>query len=493
MNRKISMLLITVMVLTVLTGCRDGGITGIGGKEYNGSTDLMKNVSVNMELTDEEMQDALSKDGNRKYCDFSMALFKAAMGDSFIQVCTSEDPGENESGFALEEPEDGNLLVSPLSVIYAMAMTANGSDGMTRCQLLMALTEGEFTGEAKCGTSSTGVGDIYDEYQDNLNNYLRAYMNLVNKNAETDAQKIRDWYGSEGKGMQTPVLSIANSIWFKKDPKLTVNDDFLETNGKYYNAGIREADFDGNTLKAINSWIEDHTAGLIKDMLKEIPESAIMYLINALAFEADWEETYDPDYQVHDGEFYGENGVSNVKYMSGQEYQYLEDELATGFIKPYLGGHYAFAALRPNNDVSLNEYILHLDGEHLYELLNQPIHHDVIATMPKFESKSSMKLVDAFKAMGVTDAFDVNVADFTKLGSYTENNIFIGNIFHDTYINVDERGTKAGAATIVEMLAEGAMAEEEPPKYVTLDRPFLYMIIDTDQHIPLFIGTIRDL
>ena len=216
MNRKISMLLITVMVLTVLTGCRDGGITGIGGKEYNGSTDLMKNVSVNMELTDEEMQDALSKDGNRKYCDFSMALFKAAMGDSFIQVCTSEDPGENESGSALEEPEEGNLLVSPLSVIYAMAMTANGAGGMTRCQLLMALTEGEFTGEAKCGTSSTGVGDIYDEYQDNLNDYLRAYMNLVNKNAEIDAQNIRDWYGSEGKGMQPPVLSIANSIWINQ-------------------------------------------------------------------------------------------------------------------------------------------------------------------------------------------------------------------------------------------------------------------------------------
>ena len=454
-------ILITLLVTATLSGCG-----GSGSKNYKGTSDLMEGVAIKTELSEEEIEKGLNNGGDEYYYDFAAELFKESMDGS-------------------------NFLVSPLSVIYAMSMVTNGSDGMTRCELLTALAEGRNTGEAICGTSSTGVGDIYDEWQNNLNEYLGAYMGLVKLHATREEEMLKNW-GEDGKVKKPSTLNIANSIWIKDDAKLQVEEDFLKTNGEYYNAGVRKLVFDESARKSINAWIEDNTGGTIKDMLKEISPNAIMYLINALAFEAEWTEPY-LDYQIHEGEFHGENGDETVDFMTGEEYVYLEDELSTGFIKYYLGGNYAFAAILPDEGVGLDEYVDSLTGESLKNLMEHPINHDVIATIPKFESKSSLSLVDVFKSLGVKDAFDSDVADFTKLGSYEEQNIFIGNILHDTYIKVDEKGTKAGAATIVEMTAEGAIEEEDPPKYVVLDRPFLYMLIDTQANIPLFMGVMRSI
>ena len=95
-------------------------------------------------------------------------------------------------------------------------------------------------------------------------------------------------------------------------------------------------------------------------------------------------------------------------------------------------------------------------------------------------------------AMGMTDAFSGALADFSKLGESDEGNICISRVIHQTYINVDGKGTKAGAATIVEMKAESAMLVTEPPKEVFLDRPFVYMLIDCKTNLPFFIGTVMD-
>ena len=461
MKKTIITMMIAFLVASSLAGCG-----GSGSKNYSGTTDLMNGIATNTELSEAEIEKGLANGGDKYYFDFAAELFKESMDGS-------------------------NLLVSPLSVIYALAMTTNGADGLTRCELLEALANGRCSGEALCGTSSTGEGDIFDEWQNNLNEYLRAYMGLVKQHESQEELMLKNW-GDDGKTKKPSTLNVANSIWIKDDPKLEVKEDFLKTNGEYYNAGVRKLEFDEKARKSINAWIEDNTGGTIKDMLKEISPNAIMYLINALAFEAEWMEPY-LDYQVHEGEFHGENGDETVDFMTGEEYIYLEDELSTGFIKPYLGGNYAFAAILPDEGVDLDEYVSSLSGDSLKSLLEKQIYHDVIATMPKFESRSSLNLVDTFKSLGVTDAFNMEVADFTKLGSYEDQNIFIGRILHDTYIKVDEKGTKAGAATIVEMAAEGAMEEEEPPKYVVLDRPFLYMLIDTKANIPLFMGVMRNI
>ena len=131
-----------------------------------------------------------------------------------------------------------------------------------------------------------------------------------------------------------------------------------------------------------------------------------------------------------------------------------------------------------------------MTGKTLHDTLTAATGAKVIVSLPKFETESAMSLAETLQAMGVTDAFDSETADFTAMGTSDNGPLFINDVIHKTYIKVDERGTKAGAVTAVEMNAEGAPMEE--PKRVTLDRPFVYMIVDTQAMVPVFLGTMLD-
>ena len=232
---------------------------------------------------------------------------------------------------------------------------------------------------------------------------------------------------------------------------------------------------------------------MIPEVLDEIPEDAIMYLVNALAFEAEWDEIYEKT-QVWGGDFTAEDGTrQDVEMMHSQENAYLEDDLATGFIKYYKGRKYAFAALLPNAGVTVSEYVDSLTGEHLLEMLSDPEHVQTIVTLPKFETEYDIEMSAHLEAMGMPDAFDYRVADFSRMGTYTgeDVNICIDRVIHKTFISVAEKGTKVGAATVVEMDTEGAMSVEDY-REVVLDRPFVYMLIDCETNLPFFIGTMMN-
>ena len=363
---------------------------------------------------------------NADVTDFAIRLFKAS----------------NENG--------KNTLISPLSVLCALAMTANGAEEETLAQM-----------EEVLGMTT-----------EELNLYLYSYMKNL---PQGDKYK----------------LSLANSIWFTEDERFTVNQDFLQTNADYYGADIYKAPFDKQTLKDINNWVKQNTDGMIPEILDQIPPEAIMYLVNALAFEAEWSEIYEK-HQVKDGEFTKEDGTKqDVKFMYGSEGTYFEDEKATGFMKRYKGGKYAFVAMLPNEGVSVSEYIASLDGESLNALLANPQYATVRTSIPKFETEYKVEMSEILQDMGMTEAFDMYNADFEGLGTSTGGNIYISRVLHKTFISVGEKGTKAGAATIVEM-KNGAAAEPTEPKEVYLDRPFVYMLVDCENNIPFFIGTMMD-
>ena len=348
--------------------------------------------------------------------------------------------------------EGKNTLISPLSVLYALAMTANGADSETLAQMEQVL-----------GMDA-----------ENLNSFMLAYMDQL----------------PEGKAYK---MSLANSIWFKDDPRFEVKESFLQTNADYYDASIYKAAFDQGTLNDINAWVKKHTDGMIPEILDKIPEDAIMYLVNALAFEAEWDEIYEKT-QVWGGDFTTEDGTrQDVEMMHSQENTYLEDDLATGFIKYYEGRKYAFAALLPNEGVTVSEYVDSLTGEHLLEMLSDPEHVQTIVTLPKFETEYDIEMSAHLEAMGMPDAFDYRVADFSRMGTYTgeDVNICIDRVIHKIFISVAEKGTKAGAATVVEMDTEGAMSVEDY-REVVLDRPFVYMLIDCETNLPFFIGTMMN-
>ena len=177
--------------------------------------------------------------------------------------------------------------------------------------------------------------------------------------------------------------------------------------------------------------------------------------------------------------------------MYSSEYKYLEDEHATGFMKYYADRKYAFAALLPEEGVSVAEYAASLDGEQLHSLFSGVQNTAVDAAIPKFETEYKVEMSDLLADMGMTDAF-TSAADFTKLGQSTDGYIKINRVIHQTFISLDEKGTKAGAATIVEATTESA-AEPVEAKKVILDRPFVYMLLDCETNIPFFIGTMMDM
>lgn len=355
--------------------------------------------------------------------------------------------------FAASESSGENTLISPISVLAALAMTANGASGTTLSEM-----------EQTLGLTS-----------DDLNLYLYTYMNSL-----PQGEKCK--------------LSVANSIWFKDDPLFTVNNAFLQKNADYYGAEIYKTPFNAQMMRDVNNWVNKGTDGMIPKILNSVPEEAIMYLINTIAFDAEWASIYE-HYQVRDGIFTTESGEEqNVEFMYSTEGRYLSDGNATGFIKPYKRGNYAFVALLPNEGISVTDYIATIDAENLRSMISsaKQTYTQVRASIPKFKTEYEVGMTDILSEMGMPTAFDVTSADFSNLGSYDDQNIYIGRVLHKTYIEVAEKGTKAGAVTVVQM--NGASAEPpEEPKEVYLDRPFVYMIIDYTNNVPLFIGTMMDI
>ncbi len=414
---KMRLLALLLLLALALTGC--------GAKTQ--AADLMEDVAPEPITTEAADSAAGTEDAAQAVTDFAVRLF---------QQCAREGD---------------NTLVSPVSVLYALAMTANGSAENTLAQM-----------EAVFGVS-----------METLNPYLSAYMENLPS-------------GEDYK------LTAANAIWFREDERLTVRQEFLQTNANYYNADIYQAPFDQGTLEEINDYVSEHTDGMVEDILDKISDDAVMYLVNALAFDAQWQTIYKEN-EVRSGDFTMEDGtVREAELMYSEESKYLEDENATGFIKYYKDGAYAFVALLPDEGVTVADYVASLTGAGLTALLESAQDITVEAAIPKFTSEYSAELSEALAALGMTDAFDIDLADFSLLGEYEDGNICISRVLHKTYIAVDERGTQAGAATVVEMVAETALEAPEETETVYLNRPFVYLLIDCETNTPIFMGTVME-
>ena len=337
--------------------------------------------------------------------------------------------------------EGGDALISPVSVLAALAMAEAGAEGETLAQM-----------EEAFGVDA-----------ETMRLALSAYMSSV--------------AGTEAK--------TANAIWFRDDGSFTPNEDFLADCASFAGADVFADEFTSALAGRINGWISEHTDGMVNDVLDEIDPDAVMYLVNALAFEADWAEKYEGK-RLREGEFNTETGPKAVQMMYSDESTYLEGEGFTGFMKPYKGGRYAFAALLPAG--SLDALLKGLTGEELAAALENAAEAEVNAGLPSFEGRTRTELSAALAGMGMTDAFDMGLADFSGMGESGLGGIFISRVLHETFIEVTPQGTRAAAATVIE-----APAGAPPPqdlKTVICDRPFAYMIVDTEYNVPLFFGVV---
>lgn len=347
--------------------------------------------------------------------------------------------------------KEDNTMVSPLSVMLALAMTGNGADNETLSQMEKVLGN--------------------DISIDDLNLYLYHYSNNL-----PSEEKFK--------------LEIANSIWFRDDEnRLVVEKDFLQKNADYYNSEIYKSPFTDQTIEDINNWVTLKTDGMIDEIIDEIDQDTIMFLINAIVFHAEWEDVYTKS-DIYKDEFTGIDGSRQESdFMRSEESLYISDGNARGFIKPYKDNKYSFAALLPNEGISIEEYLERLSGQDLLKTLRNAENHMLGVSMPKFSFEYEIQLNDVLKSLGMPEAFNSATADFTRMARSSRGNIYIDEVVHKTYISLDELGTKAGAVTKVEMKDESAMEMD----FIKLDRPFLFAIIDNETKIPIFIGSLMNL
>ena len=346
---------------------------------------------------------------------------------------------------ALESMREGGVLLCPLSAELALSMTANGAEGETLRQMEEVL----------------GGGIPIEQ----LNEYLRTYTAGL-PSAE----------GSK--------LELANSIWLRTDRPAPF-EEFLQTNANYYGAGAFRAPFD-DLCDRINDWVKKQTDGMIEKLFSELPEDTIMVLVNTVLFDGAWQTAYEKK-DLWEGSFTAYDGTNRTVTMmpSTEDVAFRGDDGTIGFLKPYKNPRYAFVALLPKEGVDILDYASTLNAGTLKAILRNPIHEEIKVTIPKFSFSGEQTLNDALKAMGMPRAFDAMNAEFTKM--FPGNDVFLSFVQQNTAIEVSETGTKAAAAT-----GGGFVSEAYFPPLV-FNRPFVYMILDTETNIPLFLGILTDI
>ncbi|WP_455137915.1 serpin family protein [Thermophilibacter sp.] len=202
---------------------------------------------------------------------------------------------------------------------------------------------------------------------------------------------------------------------------------------------------------------------------------------------------FDPG-RTEDATFTREDGTERTAHMMhATEGLYLESDLATGFIKSYADDELAFVGLLPREGTSVSDLVSDLDGASLRSLL-LPVDNTIVHIgLPRLELTYENGLANDLRALGMTGAFDPELANFSPMGSSDDGPLYVGEVLHKTHVEVDEEGTRAAAATEVEMLS-GASALSDPPqeREVILDRPFVFLIVDQRTETPVFIGTVMD-
>ncbi len=342
------------------------------------------------------------------------------------------------------------VLLSPISVALAFGMVEGGADGDTLSQMEAVI----------------GGGNSADDM-----NALLYDLSARMKNA-----KEVDW-------------NVANSLWFKDDGTWDIDPDFVSKAASWYDAQLWKAPFDDTTVSDKNEWVNSQTRGMIPGIINNIPDQARMYIINALAFEAEWLNEYLDTQILEDQDFTNADGsTTKITMLCSNESKYFELNGSYGFLRDYKGGEYSFMGLPPEEGTALNDYIKELgdSGADLSAAIRNIQYGDVVVRIPEFTNDYDIEMSMVLKSMGMADAFDSSKADLTgmmKPVSVDDYQVWIDRVLHKTHIEVDRKGTRAAAVTAVE-----AVEEYIPPIYVILDRPFIYGIIDNATGLPVFLG-----
>ncbi len=348
----------------------------------------------------------------------------------------------------------GNIFISPLSVSMALSMMYNGATGETLLSMASALELSGF----------------------DLNNLNQQYRNLIESLVSVDA------------GI---VLNIANSMWVRSSFMPEVNTAFIQTLQNYYSCAPNALDFSKpEAVTTINAWIEKQTNGMIKNIITQIDDGIVMFLINALYFKGEWVNKFDPANTVP-ANFYGTDGTAkSVSMMSASnKIKYFEGLNFSAARLPYGRDKIAMYIFLPKTGTTLDAFIAGLNAaefETAMAAIAAADQRTVNIKMPKFKFEYGVKrLNDELKTLGMSIPFDPQKADFSGMAR----NVFIQFVDHKAVIDVNEKGSEAAAVTII-----GVGVTSVPVDIInfSVERPFFFMIYDDRSQSVLFMGKVTD-
>ena len=360
----------------------------------------------------------------------------------FVISCgpTYEKPTDaSETAFAISffknvnavTPKVENVVVSPYSAAVALSMLAEGAQGQTRVELDNALGGMLFKAE------DLGSND-------------------------------------------TVVVKSANSVWI--DDNFSPRNRYVSLLEKDFDAFLTTLNFaDPATLRAINNWCAENTAGKITEILDRLDPSNVMVLINALYFNAPWKDKFNPE-NTEDAVFHGKSGDVTVPMMFRRgRYNYIGYQGCKLIEIPYAAGGYSMYILLPPPGMSPDDVIPHITEYALNSAIKLMAPKEVMLRMPKFKLETEMLLNETLQHMGLKSAFSA-AADFKGISAMGPLSLSI--VKQKCYIDVSERGTEAAAVTS----AQVRMTAVRPSEEFTVDRPFIYIIASEEGKNILFAG-----
>jgi serpin B len=287
------------------------------------------------------------------------------------------------------------------------------------------------------------------------------------------------------------TLAIANSLWARQDVEF--KQDFLQRNAQFFEAEISTLDFsDPSTSRTINQWVDTNTNGKIEKIVGDIDPAIVLFLINAIYFKGTWQREFKP-FRTRDDTFYLSNGDEKQVPMMRQDhwYPYYQGEKFQAISLAYGDGQMSMYIFLPDPESDLNIFLEDLNVENWENWISQLQTQDVSLTMPKFKLEYRKTLNDTLKVLGMDIAFNPALADFSRMAplEILGENLYIGEVLHKTFVEVNEEGTEAAAVTNVEI---GVTSVPPPPIPFTIDRPFFFAIRDNETKTVLFMGVLME-
>ncbi len=364
----------------------------------------------------------------------------------------------NNFGFrllhVLTTGDGASVIISPLSVSLALAMTYNGAAAGTKAAMGQALAVSSFNDE-------------------DLNRANRGLFDTLEK-ADPSVK-----------------MEIANALWAQSG--FRINPQFLKQSEEFYDAAVDNLDFQGdprNAADTINAWVNRKTHGKIPTIVQRPDRNTRLILTDAVYFKGRWTSPFDKKatkprkFHLQDG-----GSVDVPMMVQSGKYRYFETDAFQAIRLPYGNERFAMYVFLPRKTAGLPSLMHSLDKAHWSEWTGKLRERQGRIVLPRLELNYASKLNDALKSMGMAVAFDAAAADFSRINPPPPR-LFIGDVEHKTYVKLDEEGTEAAAATSVGMVAMNIAVPQKPPFEMVVDHPFFCAIAERQTGVLMFAGVV---